>query len=504
MNSIERAFHVLQLEPTKDRRAIKRAYANLVKQYHPEEYPEKWQEIHEAYKIAEKCATYSPVKNRPVFVESSEEASAVSTPFTERSAFSEESSFSEKTVATPFSGRPSFKEEPPLSRKDAGVLFSEIPLRTEFRNKEKPTQEKRKILSYTPVEREETQEDLFANLNELVQEKKKREEENIAYMRSMALLEMRKMKSVHSLRKWEQFFETYTEEYLCTEDTLNEWGNIMSHLFYRQEFFDLFLEKARLVNVVRTNGGGTIPKGNRIDPYAFVKSLINQKRKRRVNFLLGIAGVVLCLGLGFSYIKYREPDPTKEAMKIAEQAKEDKIHEQLQLYVEQSNQRIADQMATSGMDLMWQASYFSELSKKTKEEFITELEDEICLAEGMHYRQYPYAVYKNGITLKQIEDTSVIDLPEIQDNILYAGELISSQYLFSGFLCVDTQKTGLDDYNKIYIIQDGQLIELLEFSKETDVNSDTILYYRRANYTLFWLKISPSENGTGVTFLFTK
>ena len=469
MNGIEKAFHVLQLEPTKDRRAIKKAYANLVKQYHPEEHPEKWQEIHEAYKIAEQYV-----------------AKSVENPRVERPEFSEAAPFSGKGETKIFSERPIFSEE---------TLFS---------GKDERTLKERKILSYSPVKQEEAQEDLFSNLSELVQEKKKREEENASHMRAMALLEMRKMKSVHSLRKWEQFFETYTEEYLCTEDTLNEWGNIMSHLFYRQELFDLFLEKARLVNVVRTNGGGTIPKGNRIDPYAFVKSLINQKRKRRVNFLLGIAGVVLCLGLGFSYIKYREPDPTKEAMKIAEQAKEDKIHEQLQLYVEQSNQRIADQMATSGMDLMWQASYFSELSKKTKEEFITELEDEICLAEGMHYRQYPYAVYKNGITLKQIEDTSVIDLPEIQDNILYAGELISSQYLFSGFLCVDTQKTGLDDYNKIYVIQDGQLIELLEFSKETDVNSDTILYYRRANYTLFWLKISPSENGTGVTFLFTK
>lgn len=55
MNYID-AFEQLQLEPTTDKKAIKKAYAALVKEYHPEEFPEEWQLIHSAYEIAIKYA----------------------------------------------------------------------------------------------------------------------------------------------------------------------------------------------------------------------------------------------------------------------------------------------------------------------------------------------------------------------------------------------------------------------------------------------------------------
>ena len=43
---------ILQIEPTKDLKKIKHAYAVLTKQYHPEDNPEKFQEIQEAYQRA--------------------------------------------------------------------------------------------------------------------------------------------------------------------------------------------------------------------------------------------------------------------------------------------------------------------------------------------------------------------------------------------------------------------------------------------------------------------
>lgn len=45
-------FAILEIEPTDDKQTIKKAYAKLVKKYHPEEYPEKWKEIHDAYETA--------------------------------------------------------------------------------------------------------------------------------------------------------------------------------------------------------------------------------------------------------------------------------------------------------------------------------------------------------------------------------------------------------------------------------------------------------------------
>lgn len=46
------AFEILGIEPTEDKKTIKKAYASLVKKYHPEEDMQKWQEIYEAYQRA--------------------------------------------------------------------------------------------------------------------------------------------------------------------------------------------------------------------------------------------------------------------------------------------------------------------------------------------------------------------------------------------------------------------------------------------------------------------
>ncbi len=43
------AWEILGIEPTSDKKEIKKAYARLLKQYHPEENPEKFKQIQAAY-----------------------------------------------------------------------------------------------------------------------------------------------------------------------------------------------------------------------------------------------------------------------------------------------------------------------------------------------------------------------------------------------------------------------------------------------------------------------
>lgn len=43
------AWEILEIEPTSDKKEIKKAYARLLKQYHPEENPEKFKQIQAAY-----------------------------------------------------------------------------------------------------------------------------------------------------------------------------------------------------------------------------------------------------------------------------------------------------------------------------------------------------------------------------------------------------------------------------------------------------------------------
>ncbi len=46
------AFDTLGIEVTKDKKLIKKAYSALVKENHPEEHPDEWSKIHEAYQAA--------------------------------------------------------------------------------------------------------------------------------------------------------------------------------------------------------------------------------------------------------------------------------------------------------------------------------------------------------------------------------------------------------------------------------------------------------------------
>ena len=54
----ENVFRILEIEPTDDKKEIKKAYARLVKRYHPEEHPEEWEKIHNAYEQALKMAEH--------------------------------------------------------------------------------------------------------------------------------------------------------------------------------------------------------------------------------------------------------------------------------------------------------------------------------------------------------------------------------------------------------------------------------------------------------------
>lgn len=57
------AFDTLGIKVTKDKKAIKKAYSALVKQYHPEEYPEEWSRLHDAFQTAMEYAQGTVVRD---------------------------------------------------------------------------------------------------------------------------------------------------------------------------------------------------------------------------------------------------------------------------------------------------------------------------------------------------------------------------------------------------------------------------------------------------------
>ena len=50
--NFDEAFKILEIEPTNDKKKIKIAYSKILKEYHPEEFPEMFMKINEAYRVA--------------------------------------------------------------------------------------------------------------------------------------------------------------------------------------------------------------------------------------------------------------------------------------------------------------------------------------------------------------------------------------------------------------------------------------------------------------------
>jgi len=50
--NFDEAFKILEIEPTDDKKKIKIAYSEMLKKYHPEEFPEIFMKINEAYRVA--------------------------------------------------------------------------------------------------------------------------------------------------------------------------------------------------------------------------------------------------------------------------------------------------------------------------------------------------------------------------------------------------------------------------------------------------------------------
>ena len=66
-------WKMLEIEPTKDVAIIKRAYATLAKKYHPEQYPEEFLNLRNAYEAAMDSLSEVNCKMKSAFLKKQKE-----------------------------------------------------------------------------------------------------------------------------------------------------------------------------------------------------------------------------------------------------------------------------------------------------------------------------------------------------------------------------------------------------------------------------------------------
>ena len=269
----ENVFRILEIEPTNDKKEIKKAYAGLVKRYHPEEFPEEWKKIHDAYELAMKMAEHVQPKMSP---EPPVKIEVLEPQVQEREPEAEPSEPTDEKEA----------ERPPVVSKQS-----------EFSNKEgqpkrKPLVLERKIAteSSEPIDEEEM-ESLFDNigkmsreqLNQKKEERKKAVEEAVATLRQMAAKKRLNQKA------WENFFgREDMQSIICTGEFLYDLGECFINKKINNKMYHFLMEELDRIEQYRKDRNITEDSAGVSDPLGYARGKIRSacKTQRRVHDLV--------------------------------------------------------------------------------------------------------------------------------------------------------------------------------------------------------------------------
>lgn len=250
-------FEILEIEPTYEEKKIKKAYAKLVKKYHPEEYPEKWKEIHAAYEtalgLAKKEQGQGGGVNKP-----------------------------EAVIVTRTS-----KEKPPETKEKP----PETVMKTEkTENASKPPKavmktEKTEIESKLPEESDEI-ETLFDNIEELSRQQQRQNEEERKRTREEALetavAELKRMAAKKRLNKkeWEAFFQRENiRPVICSGAFLYELGECFNNKKINKEMYQFLLEQLAWIEQYRKDELITGDGAGVSDPLGYARGKIHSACK---------------------------------------------------------------------------------------------------------------------------------------------------------------------------------------------------------------------------------
>ncbi len=219
-------FAILETEPTDDKKEIKRAYAKLVKKYHPEEYPEKWKEIHDAYEAALARAERDRGNYDNVIPSVQEE---------KITAFTVQKTEAEK--AGVFFELPEEKAPEPVIRFEKPETPAILP-----EQKKKPGEF----------------DDLFDNIGALSRERKQQDREMFKQELQEVIADFRKISGQKELdlKEWETFFEQETKlPYFSTREFLEILGNYFENRTIEKEAYRFLKEQlAVIAGYIRENG----------------------------------------------------------------------------------------------------------------------------------------------------------------------------------------------------------------------------------------------------------
>lgn len=249
-------YQVLGISPTRDKKIIRKAYAGLIRKYHPEEHPEKWKEIHDAYTIAMQRADQ-------------EEVPAVSI------------------------SKPKNEEQRPQREEQKPQHEEQTPQQQEQNPQEKNAEVRRKGEN-RKGETKQPEEDLFGNLEKLTETAKKEQQEERQRQLKTAIEQLNTLCEPKKLQflQWKEFFRKEEYQWAVRQgEFLYELANrLRGHVMGRRLYRFLFDQIQTIENYNRSVN--EIPKKQgAYDAYRMVRMELETGYRRAVRIKINRAGV---------------------------------------------------------------------------------------------------------------------------------------------------------------------------------------------------------------------
>ena len=249
-------YQVLGISPTRDKKIIRKAYAGLIRKYHPEEHPEKWKEIHDAYTIAMQRADQEEVP-----------AVSISKPKNEEQ-------------------RPQCEEQKPQHEE-------QTPQQQEQNPQEKNAEVRRKSEN-RKGETKQPEEDLFGNLEKLTETAKKEQQEERQRQLKTAIEQLNTLCEPKKLQflQWQEFFGKEEYQWAVRQgEFLYELANRLRGHVMGRRLYRFLLDQIQTIENYNRSVNEIPKKQGAYDAYRMVRMELETGYRRAVRIKINRAGV---------------------------------------------------------------------------------------------------------------------------------------------------------------------------------------------------------------------
>ena len=249
-------YQVLGISPTRDKKIIRKAYAGLIRKYHPEEYPEKWKEIHDAYTIAMQRADQ-------------EEVPAVSI------------------------SKPKNEEQRPQREEQKPQHEEQTPQQQEQNPQEKNAEVRRKSEN-RKGETKQPEEDLFGNLEKLTETAKKEQQEERQRQLKTAIEQLNTLCEPKKLQflQWQEFFGKEEYQWAVRQgEFLYELANRLRGHVMGRRLYRFLLDQIQTIENYNRSVNEIPKKQGAYDAYRMVRMELETGYRRAVRIKINRVGV---------------------------------------------------------------------------------------------------------------------------------------------------------------------------------------------------------------------